>query len=190
VSATVHKPFIFLDRDGTLIVEKHYLADPAGVELCNGVVEGLLRLQSAGYRLVVVSNQSGIGRGILTEDQVRAVNTRMADLLAKEGISLAGVYWCPHGPNDLCSCRKPAPGMIHRAVAELGGDLRGACVIGDREADIGLASAAGLSSILVRTGYGCETEFRMLAPPSAVCDTIDSAASWFLGCRLSPQNEN
>ncbi|HLP07710.1 MAG TPA: HAD family hydrolase [Opitutaceae bacterium] len=180
VTASVAHPFLFLDRDGTLIVEKHFLADPAGVELCTGAAEGLKRLQSVGYRFVMISNQSGIARGILTEEQVRAVNARMVALLAAHGIALAGIYWCPHGPANQCACRKPAPGMIHRAVSELGGDLRGAWVIGDRDADLNLARGLGLPSLLVRTGYGCETELRLLERPTGVVDNLDAAADFIL----------
>lgn len=180
MTASAAAPFLFLDRDGTLIVEKHYLADPSGVELCAGAAEGLRRLQGAGFRLVMISNQSGIARGILTEAKVRAVNARMAELLAPHGVTFAALYWCPHGPNGTCTCRKPAPGMIHRAVTELGGDLRNAWVIGDRVADLDLARGLGLPSLLVRTGYGCETEFRLLERPTAIVDTLAAAADFIL----------
>jgi histidinol-phosphate phosphatase family protein len=183
VTASAGAPFIFLDRDGTLIVEKHYLADPAGVELCTGAAEGLQRLQAAGFRFVMVSNQSGIARGILTEAQVCAVNSRMAELLAPHGVAFAAMYWCPHGPTEECSCRKPRPGMIHRAVSKLGGDLRGAWVIGDRGADLDLARGAGLPSLLVRTGYGCETEFRLLERPTGIVDNLAAAADFILARR-------
>ncbi len=176
-------PFIFLDRDGTLIVEKHFLADPAGVELCTAAAEGLQRLQAAGFRFVMISNQSGIARGIMTEAQVRAVNARMTELLAPHGVTFSALYWCPHGPTDTCTCRKPAPGMIQRAVAELGGDLRGAWVIGDRVADLGLARGLGLPNLLVRTGYGCETEFRLLERPTGIVDNLSAAADFILARR-------
>ncbi len=183
VTSAVAAPVLFLDRDGTLIVEKHFLADPAGVELCAGAAEGLQRLHGAGFRFVMISNQSGIARGIMTEAQVRAVNARMAELLAPYGVTFAALYWCPHGPNDTCTCRKPAPGMIHRAVAELGGDLCGAWVVGDRVADLDLARGLGLPSLLVRTGYGCETEFRLLERPTAVVDNLAAVADFILAHR-------
>jgi len=174
------RPFLFLDRDGTLIVEKHYLADPTGVELCTGAIEGLQRLQTAGFRLVMISNQSGIARGIMTEAQVRTVNARVAELLAAHSVTLAAMYWCPHGPDDSCTCRKPAPGMIQRAVAELGGDLRGAWVAGDRVADIDLARGLGLPSLLVRTGYGRETESALRVQPTGIVDNLAAAADFIL----------
>ena len=114
------RPAILLDRDGTIIVDRHYLSNPAEVELLPGAVAGLRRLADAGFALVVVSNQSGVARGLLTEADVAAVNARTAALLANEGIQIAGWYYCPHGPEAGCDCRKPAAGMAERAAAELG----------------------------------------------------------------------
>ncbi|MBK8476491.1 MAG: HAD-IIIA family hydrolase [Opitutaceae bacterium] len=163
-----------------MIEDRHFLADPAGVALCPGAAEGLLRLQRAGRRLVVISNQSGVGRGLFTEEAVRAVNDRMVELLREAGVTLAGVYWCPHAPDAECDCRKPKPGQIHRALRELGGDLCGACVIGDRAADIDLAHNLGLTAVLVRTGYGRATEAALTTPPNFIADDLTAAADFFL----------
>lgn len=147
---------IFLDRDGTIIVDKHYLCDPAGVELEQGAVAGLKALANMGYALVVVSNQSGIARGRFTAQDAIAVNARVAELLAEEGISILDWYFCPHVAEDDCSCRKPRPGMIDRAAHEHGLDPSHSFVVGDKLSDLELADAVGATGFLVETGEGAE----------------------------------
>jgi histidinol-phosphate phosphatase family protein len=149
-------PVAFLDRDGTLIVERHYLGDPEGVALEHGAVGGLKKLARAGYRFVVVSNQSGVGRGLLSVAQVNSVNERTAELLAQHGIEVLDWYFCPHAPEEGCGCRKPAPGLIQQALDQHEIDASRSVVIGDKDSDLLLAEAAGLRGILVTTGYGKE----------------------------------
>lgn len=168
--------FVLLDRDGTIIVDKNYLSDPAGVELLPGAAEGLLLLQKSGFGLVVVTNQSGIGRGYYSIQDMDAVNKRMCLLLADSGIVFDGIYFCPHGPHDKCDCRKPLPGMALRAAAELGFELELAVVIGDKAADLDLARAIGARSVLVRTGYGAMTESTLRTPPDIIADNLFEAA--------------
>src|SRR5882672_393306 len=100
-------PPVFLDRDGTLIVEKGYLSDPADVRIEEGVIEGLTMLMGRGHPLIVLSNQSGIGRGMFKERDAQRVNARVADMLRRDGIEITAWYLCPHAPGDPCSCRKP-----------------------------------------------------------------------------------
>jgi D-glycero-D-manno-heptose 1,7-bisphosphate phosphatase len=147
-------PAIFLDRDGTIIVENSYPSDPDQVVLLDGAVEGLRAMSKHGLPFVVVSNQSGIGRGYFTVEQADAVEQRLEDLLAREGISVAGWYRCPHAPNADCLCRKPMPGMVHAAVRDLDLDPARSFVIGDKRSDIDLAAAIGAVGILVTTGHG------------------------------------
>ena len=109
-------PPVFLDRDGTLIVEKHYLGDPAHVVLEREVIYGLSRLKAHGHPLIVLSNQSGIGRGLLDERDVERVNAHLAQLLHEQGIDITAWYLCPHEPGAGCACRKPAPGMALAAA--------------------------------------------------------------------------
>jgi D-glycero-D-manno-heptose 1,7-bisphosphate phosphatase len=156
VPSAERRPAAFLDRDGTLIVERNYLADPAGVELLPGAAAGLRRLAEAGYALVLVTNQSGIARGLFGDADFGAVQRRMAELLAAEGVRLDGVYHCPHHPDfsGPCTCRKPAPGLFVRAAAELGLDPARSVYIGDRLADVLAAGELGGRAFLVRTGYG------------------------------------
>jgi D-glycero-D-manno-heptose 1,7-bisphosphate phosphatase len=150
------QPTIFLDRDGTIIVEKHYLSDPALVELEQGAAAGLKLLCDLGLKLVVVSNQSGIGRGKFGIEAAHAVNARVAELLAEHGVSIAGWYMCPHAPGTDCSCRKPLPGMAQQAHEELGVPLAGCYVIGDKRIDVELGQALGGTGLLVTTGHGQE----------------------------------
>jgi D-glycero-D-manno-heptose 1,7-bisphosphate phosphatase len=145
---------VFLDRDGTLIRDRHHLGDPEGVELLPGTAETLAALQAVGALLVVVSNQSGIGRGLYTAAAVERVNERLASLLAEHGISLDGIYVCPHAPDDGCDCRKPQPGLLVRAADELGIDLAASILVGDAHRDIEAAAAVGVQALRVRKDAG------------------------------------
>jgi histidinol-phosphate phosphatase family protein len=167
-------PCVFLDRDGTVIVEKNYLSDPADVELLAGATVGLRRLRDLGFRLVLVTNQSGVGRGYFSLEDVAAVHARLALLLAEEGITLDGFYCCPHRPEDGCSCRKPATGMVDRACAELDLDPRASVMIGDKACDVELGVRCGLATILVQTGYGAS---QTCAADAVVAD-LAAAAAW------------
>jgi len=176
------RPAAFLDRDGTINVDCHYLSDPAQVELLPGAAEGLKRLAAMGYALVVVTNQSGIARGYFDAARLDEIHARLAELLAAEGIVLDGVYVCPHGPGDACACRKPLPGLALAAAADLGLDLANSVMIGDKAADVGLGRAIGAkAAILVRTGYGVAQEAEANADFTA--DSLAEAALWLAGER-------
>jgi len=158
-TASAGRPAVFLDRDGTIVVERYYLADPAGVELVPGAGAALRSLAEAGYALVVVTNQSGIARGLYGEQDFRAVQRRIEEALEREGVRLDGVYHCPHHPDYTgpCECRKPAAGLYRRAARDLGLDLSRSVCIGDRLKDVLPARELGCAAaILVRTGYGEE----------------------------------
>jgi D-glycero-D-manno-heptose 1,7-bisphosphate phosphatase len=148
------RPAVFLDRDGTVIAERHYLADPEGVELLPGVARGLGRLAEAGYALVVVTNQSGIARGYFAESDYRAVRDRLDRELAAHGIALDATYHCPHYPDadGPCPCRKPAPGLFLRAAADLGLDLRRSVLVGDSARDVAPAAELGARAVMVGAG--------------------------------------
>ncbi|HZB77237.1 MAG TPA: HAD family hydrolase, partial [Solirubrobacteraceae bacterium] len=139
---------VLFDRDGTLVKDVPYNGDPGRVELVAGAREALARLRAAGVPTGVVSNQSGVARGLISEAQVRAVNARVQELL---GAPVGPFAYCPHGPEDGCDCRKPAPGLIRRAAAQLGVDPTRCVVIGDIGADVQAARAAGARGILVPT---------------------------------------
>ena len=149
-------PPVFLDRDGTLIIDKDYLSDPDAVCLEQGVVEGLAMLAGYGHPLVVLSNQSGIGRGLFDESDAHRVNARVADLLRAHGIGILAWYLCPHAPEAMCDCRKPLPGMALAASRDWNLELAGSYVVGDKITDLELADAIGGTGILVTTGHGAD----------------------------------
>ena len=154
-------PALFLDRDGVLVEEKDYLCDPESVRLIPGVTGALARARAAGYFLIGVSNQSGLGRGRFTSDQFAAVMARMTVLLRETDGGLDDFYYCPHGPDDGCRCRKPARGLLDEAAQHHRWDDGRSWVIGDKISDVDLALDASLRPALVRTGYGREQELRL-----------------------------
>lgn len=134
---------VFLDRDGTLIEDRGYLADPTGVRLVEGAARALARLRGGGWLLVVVSNQSGLARGLIRPDQHERVHARFVEALAAEGASLDASYYCLHGPADGCACRKPAPGMLREAARAHDIDLTASLMVGDKASDVEAGRAAG-----------------------------------------------
>jgi len=143
---------VFLDRDGTLNRDVHYLSDPGQVELLPGVAAGVRRLRELKLAIFVVSNQSGIARGHLTEAQLLGVNRRLQDLLAAEGGYVDGVFWCPHHPDEGCWCRKPGLGMVEQAAAALPFLPSESYVIGDRPCDVELGAAMGAKTVWLCSG--------------------------------------
>ncbi len=145
---------VFLDRDGTIVVNKHYLSDPDELELLPNAAEGLRKLRDLGARLVVVTNQSGVGRGYFDEAALAAMHSRLEELLAAEGVELAGIYTCPHSPEAGCDCRKPATRLYGQAVEELGLELEGSFVLGDGDADVEAGARLGATSIRIAPEEG------------------------------------
>jgi D-glycero-D-manno-heptose 1,7-bisphosphate phosphatase len=172
------KPYVLLDRDGTLNVERDYLSDPAQLELLPGVSQALRRLRELGFGLVVVSNQSGVGRGYFNLDAVERIHQRLKQMLAAEGAAVDAFYICPHAPDEACDCRKPLTGMVDQAVAEWGFDPKDGFIIGDKEADIDLGHAVGARPILVRTGWGKDTEQAGDCQPEIIVDDLPAAVRW------------
>jgi len=142
----------FLDRDGTIIEDVGYLADPSRVRALPGAVEGLRMLRRHGLMLVIVSNQYGIGRGLITPEQHALVDARVKAMLAADGVPLDAAYYCPHVPEDGCACRKPRPGMIEQAANEHSIDLARSFMIGDKLSDIDAGLAAGCITALLGPG--------------------------------------
>jgi D-glycero-D-manno-heptose 1,7-bisphosphate phosphatase len=170
------RPSVILDRDGTIIVERHYLSDPTGVELLPGAAEGLRRLKGLNAALIVVTNQSAVGRGLLTPDRLDSIHRRLEELLAAEGIRLDGIYVCPHTPDDACQCRKPLPGLLHQAARDLGFDPRDSFVIGDKLCDLDLGRQTGATTLLVRSGYGQQLADAGTASADYIVDDLTEAA--------------
>lgn len=175
------RPAVFLDRDGTLIVEKSYLADPDGVQLVEGAVEALRSLREAGYALVVITNQSGIARGLYAEEDYRAVAARLSEVLESRGVPMDATRYCPHHPDETgpCDCRKPGTGMHESAAEELDVDLSASWYVGDKVTDVLPAETLGGRGILVRTGYGEEHE-RDVPARTWVVDDLPAAARLIL----------
>lgn len=152
---------VFLDRDGTINEEREYLWRVEEFSLITGAAEAIRLLKGAGYLVVVVTNQSGIGRGYYSEVDLERLHDHMHAELESLGVAVDACYFCPHHPQHGvgdygkdCSCRKPLPGMLLQAAAELGIDLASSWMIGDKKGDIDAGQAAGCRAILVRTGYG------------------------------------
>jgi len=185
----------FLDRDGTLVAERGYLSDPSEIELLPGAAEAVRNLRAAGLAVVVISNQSGVGRGLFTLARVHEAMAALRHALRAHGAELDAIYFCPHRPEEGCPCRKPGTGLVERAAEDLQLSLRRSVFVGDKLLDIETGHRAGMRSVLVRTGYGRDEEGRRAAEaagravpgtglepgtPDRVCDDLLEAAKWIL----------
>src|SRR5215831_922096 len=168
-------PAVFIDRDDTIMEDCGYCSDPKDVKIFHGVPEALRHLKSNGFKLIIITNQSGIGRGLFTLEQYRAVE---AEVLRQLGDGLIdATYFCPDVPGQYSTCRKPAPGMILSAMREHQIDLSRSFLIGDKEIDVECAHNAGVRAIRVRTGFQCETTGSMA---DWVADDVPAAAQMIL----------
>lgn len=173
---------IFLDRDGTLIHNRHYGCDPDQIEIVDGVLEALRLFQRDGYQLIVVTNQSGIARGFFTEERLHAMHRRLAELFASSGVSIDGFYYCPHHVEGTvaaysheCDCRKPKPGMILRACREHAIDPQKSWMIGDILDDVEAGKTAGCRSVLIDLGTERAPETWARTPEFVARDLLDAA---------------
>jgi D-glycero-D-manno-heptose 1,7-bisphosphate phosphatase len=149
------KRYVLLDRDGTILVEKDYLSRVEDVELLPGAGDGLRMLAGSGFGLIVITNQSGIGRGLIETSEVEAIHKEMSRRLRRTfSVELAAIYYCPHAPAEGCLCRKPSPELGRRAAAEFGFSLRNAIVVGDKRSDVEFGWNCGARTVQVLTGYG------------------------------------
>lgn len=151
-------PALFLDRDGVVVADRNYLSDPDQVEILPGVAETMIAAAAAGYLLIGVSNQSGIGRGRFTSEDLERVMIRMDQLLGHAGTGFDGFYYCPHAPAEGCECRKPAGGMFEEAAESCRWKQEKSWVVGDKASDVAFGRNRGLGSVLVLTGYGVKQE--------------------------------
>jgi histidinol-phosphate phosphatase family protein len=167
---------VFLDKDGTLVVDVPYNVDPALVRLTPGAPAALRRLHSAGFKLVVISNQSGIGRGYYSEAALEVAWDALQTLLSTEGAAVDAFYYCPHAPADGCECRKPGVALFERAAADLGIDLRASWMVGDILEDVEGGHRAGCQSILLdRTGRVTAEIGDPRSPDAIVSDLVQAA---------------
>ncbi|MBI5242241.1 MAG: HAD family hydrolase [Elusimicrobia bacterium] len=170
---------VFIDRDGALIREARYLRRPEQLRLYAGAAGAVARLRAAGFKVVVVTNQSGVGRGYLTRRRLEEIHRLLRRRLKSGGARIDGLFYCPHLPSDRCPCRKPRIGMLEKAARRLGLDLARCYLVGDKTADVQTARNAGCVGVLVRTGYGGR-DGAYRARPHAVRRDLAAAAAWIL----------
>lgn len=173
-------PAVFVDKDGTLIEDIPYNVDPARITLCEGAGKALRLLSQARFVLVVVSNQSGIGRGLFPETDLVTVECRIRQLLRTSGVFLDGFYYCPHRPEDGCGCRKPRPGMLTVAAEELGLDLSRSWMMGDILDDVEAGHNAGCRAVLIDAGHETEWVTGANRLPDVMAENLLAAAEHIL----------
>ncbi len=179
---------VFLDRDGVLIHDVHYLSDLGQIRLYSDVPSSLIRLKAAGFLLIVVTNQSGIARGYFDEEFVGKCHVELNNIFLQQNIQLDAWYYCPHHPdgdkpyNQVCDCRKPAAGMIDKATKEFDIDCKKSFVIGDKISDVELAVNTNASGILLKTGHGIKHSKAVSVkyPKIPIFDTFSEAVDFII----------
>jgi histidinol-phosphate phosphatase family protein len=171
---------VFLDRDGTINEDTGYIHHPSALRLIAGAATAIRALNVRGLPVVVISNQSGIGRGYFTLGDLDAVNSRLTELLKEGGAAIDALYFCPHLPDEGCRCRKPATALVEQAAKELG--VRCSYMVGDKGADIALARTVEARAVLVKTGHGSEELARLseAEEPDFIAEDLASAVDWIL----------
>jgi D-glycero-D-manno-heptose 1,7-bisphosphate phosphatase len=181
---------VFLDRDGTINREVHHLNQVEQVELLEGAAEAIRLLNGSGFKVVVVTNQGAVARGLLPESRLAEIHAALVALLARSGAAVDAIYYCPHHPTEGvgdmrrdCGCRKPRPGALQQAAGDLGLDLECSFLVGDQASDVEAGRAAGCRTVLVRTGYGAKTETELhgvgVHPDHVAADLLE-AVRWIL----------
>lgn len=181
-------PIVFLDKDGTLVKDEPYNVDPKKIALAAGAAQGLRRLYKAGFRFIVISNQSGVARGYFSEEALESVGARLDELLCQSaGAALDAFYYCPHHPEGTiaryaveCGCRKPRPGLLLRAAGEQGIRLEDAWMVGDILDDIEAGNRAGCRTILIQNGNETEWIDGNYRSPDFFAGSLDEAAEIIL----------
>jgi D-glycero-D-manno-heptose 1,7-bisphosphate phosphatase len=183
MAGTKNERAAFLDRDGTIMEDTNYVGNVERVILIPSAAQALRRLSDAGYRLFVVTNQSGVGRGYFPREAVEQIHAHLDEQFGKSGVRFTRYYVCPHHPEDNCDCRKPKPRFLREAADEFGLDLAQCYMVGDRPSDIQTGINAGTRTILVLTGAGRETLANGEVKADFVAADIAQAANWILGQR-------
>jgi D-glycero-D-manno-heptose 1,7-bisphosphate phosphatase len=165
---------VILDRDGTVIVDRHYLDDPERVCFLPGALEGLRSLAGRGHRIILVTNQSGVGRGRFTLERMHEVNNRLIEMAADAGVRIDAIFSCPHAPEDDCSCRKPKAGLVLDAARQFGFVPANAIVIGDKSTDVELGRRLHAVTMLV-SADGRATDGEWVEPDYIVRDLVEAA---------------
>lgn len=175
------RPAVFLDRDGTILNERRYLTDVRKMVFYAWAPRALKRLQTAGFRLVVVTNQSAIGRGYLSAAGLTAIHAAFRKRLRRAGVRIDGIFHCPHLPNAGCRCRKPGALLLERAARTLNLDLSASYVVGDQDRDVDLARAVGAVPVLVLTGAGRSMPGAVRRRAAKVTRNLETASRWIVG---------
>lgn len=174
---------VFLDRDGTISEEVNYLTNPAQLKILPKAGKAIKLLNENGFKVIVVTNQSAIARGYITEEDLETIHRKMLQELSREKAHVDAVYYCPHHPNDNCECRKPRAALLIKAAVELGVSLHDSYVVGDKQSDIALSSQVKCKPILVLTGYGLnelQTIEQWIVKPVYIATDLFDAVKWIL----------
>lgn len=171
---------IFLDRDGTIITERGYLSDPKKMKFYPKAIKALASLKKRGYKLVIISNQSGVARGYFTLAKLREIHRVFSKTLTKNGATLSGIYFCPHMPDAGCACRKPKTALLKKAARELKINLKDSYMVGDHHRDVLMAHRAGVKGVLVLTGHGRATRAEAQSVATKISSRLSTAARWIL----------
>lgn len=178
---------VFLDRDGTIIEDTGYIKSPAEIKFIPGAIAAIKQLQSAGYKIIIISNQAGIARGFFSEDILQTIDKTIHRHVLSGGGHIDGSYYCPHHPEhgvypykQECDCRKPLPGLIKKAEKDLALDLSRSFMIGDKTTDIEAGGNAGVKTVLVLTGRGKEEHNKLGNQPDHVAESLAAAAEWII----------
>lgn len=171
---------VFLDRDGTINEDTGYIDSPDRLVLISGASSAIKELNLKGLRTVVITNQSGVGRGYFSKEALDTVNKRLEWLIKKQGAHLDAIYYCPHHPDDNCECRKPATGLLEKAKRDFNIDFKKSYVVGDKASDVEIANNIGCKGILVLTGMGKDEKKKLKSAPSYIADDLKDAVEWII----------
>lgn len=171
---------VILDRDGTLFPDSDYLDDPSKIRVYKGVIPALKKLKARGWKIIVGTNQSGIGRGYFTHRTVHKIHARLQAICGNNGAKIDKIYYCPHRPGQNCSCRKPKTGMLKAAARKFRLDLKECVVVGDKKCDVDWGRAVGAKSVLVLTGYGRRASPGTRRRTHYIARSLAQAVEWIL----------
>lgn len=182
----MHKA-VFLDRDGTIVQDVGYMNSPQQIEFIPGSIEAIKKLNAAGFKVVVITNQAGVAKGLVTEDMLQTIDKTLHKGILSGGAHLDGLYYCPHHPEhgfypykQVCECRKPHPGLIKRAHRDLNIDLSKSYMVGDKGTDIEAGQRAGTKTVFVLTGKGAREKQSLQCKPEHTAKNLFDAVNWIL----------
>ncbi|OGB87488.1 hypothetical protein A3H38_02985 [candidate division WOR-1 bacterium RIFCSPLOWO2_02_FULL_46_20] len=186
----MHKA-VFLDRDGTIVEDVGYLNSPQQLQFIPGSIEAIKKLNEAGYKVVVITNQAGVAKGLISEDMLQTIDKTLQKFILSGGAYLDGLYYCPHHPEhglypykQDCQCRKPKPGLFKKAEKDLNIDLARSWMIGDKATDVEAGQRAGTKTVFVMTGKGKKEKDRLRKKPDYIAENLKQAVAWLFNNKL------